>query len=96
MCVHEEEKAERLLLNDKGRSEDDTLIADESTSSTFDDYSRQFSKKRTVRIKVPSDQLQIEYLRFNKAILIKIKFFAGIQYRSTRLKFYVRLTEEMP
>ena len=70
-----------------------------NSSLAFDEHPRRFSKKRPVQINVPSDQLRIEDLRLNEAILIKIinsPHFAGIQNRSTRSKYYVRLTDEMP
>ena len=70
-----------------------------NSSLAFDEHPRRFSKKKPVQINVPSDQLRIEDLRLNEAILIKIinsPHFAGIQNRSTRSKYYVRLTDEMP
>ena len=70
-----------------------------NSSLAFDEHPRRFSKKRPVQINVPSDQLRIEDLRLNEAILTKIlnaPHFAGIQNRSTRSKYYVRLTDEMP
>ena len=70
-----------------------------NSSLAFDEHPRRFSKKKPVQINVPSDQLRIEDLRLNEAILTKIlnaPHFAGIQNRSTRSKFYVRLTDEMP
>ena len=82
-------------LRDRGFSFDRTP----NSSLAFDEHPRRFSKKRPVQINVPSDQLRIEDLRLNEAILIKIinsPHFAGIQNRSTRSKYYVRLTDEMP
>ena len=41
-----------------------------SSLAFFDEHPRRFSKKKPVQINVPSDQLRIEDLRLNEAILI--------------------------